>query len=214
MKSFQCRADIAFLIDGSGSIVLDQNCGFVNWHFVLNFLVSLAQSLQLSSQDARVAVTQFSTVGPFNTTPLVRQEIRFSDHKRLQGFMDDVDSLITGHMNGGTPTTIGLNFSLNEMFQERYGMRRDFRKFPKTLVLMTDGECRDGGNCSLATFRSLKQQYKAQNIRIVGIGIGPNVNVTEMLSIVDPENYRPLSNFSDLYDVRLPLTLGLCDGML
>ena len=236
MKSFKCKADVGFLIDGSGSVVSNETCGFVNWRFALNFIVILAQSLHLSSKDARVAVTQFSSQSNFtrinntllNVTEygLVRPEIQFSDHTALQGFIDVVDNLITQHINGGTPTILGLNFSLNEMFQERNGMRPDFREFPKTLVFMTDGictNCRNDTNinncvnipdCSPANFRLLRQQYRARRIRTIGIGLGAGVNSTEILSFVERKNYRFFSNFRDLYDPGVPLKLGLCDGML
>ena len=226
MKSFKCKADVGFLIDGSGSVVSNETCGFVNWRFALNFVAILAQSLHLSSKDARVAVTQFSSQYFRNNRTdngLARQEIQFSDHTTSQGFIDDVDNLITQLINSGTPTILGLNFSLNEMFQERTGMRPDFREFPKTLVFMTDGECTNcsfGNNCtnwpdcSPANFRLLRQQYRARRIRTIGIGLGAGVNSTEILSFVERKNYRFFSNFRDLYDPGVPLKLGLCDGML
>ena len=220
MKSFKCKADVGFLIDGSNSVIDLSNCGFVNWRFILNFIAILAQSLHLSSQDARVAVTQFSSNSKLvPEVGVVRQEIRFSDHTTLQGFIDDVDNLITQHINGGTPTILGLNFSLNVMFQERNGMRRDFREFPKTLVFMTDGNCRNASlagsllpDCTPANFRLLRQQYSAQNIRIIGIGLTSGVKSAEILSFVERKNYRFFYNFRDLYDPGVPLKLGLCDG--
>ena len=90
-------------------------------------------------------------------------------------------------------------------------MRRDFREYPKTLVLMTDGECGDCGN--LNDFRLLRQKFRDRNIKVVAIGISQNVNESEILALVDRPDYLPFNSFSDLYDPGLPIRLGLCDGI-
>ena len=186
----------------------------MQWNFVLNFLVVLAQSLQISFNESHAAVTQFSN------SKKVQQEIGFSDHFTLQGFIDAIDN-ITRLLGLETDHIVGLNYSLNVMFQEANGMRRDY---PKTLVFITDGICSTGvcktGN-ETEELILLKDRYRARNIKVVGIGVG-SVNRNAILTIVDEENYRhfgsrfglEFDNFEDLYDPGLPLTLGLCNGML
>ena len=172
-------------------------------------MIILSQSLQISSTDARAAVTQF---GEFfsSTVRTPRLEIAFSNFTTLDGFANAVDQI--QYIGGTTPTLLGLNISLSTMFQERNGMRRDFREFPKTLVLMTDGQSNSGGN--LTAFRLLRQQFRDRNINVVGIGITQNVNENEILALVGGRhNYRPFNRFSDLYDPGLPIRLGLCDGI-
>ena len=206
MRDFECKADVGFLIDGSASI------DPMSWTFVSNFVVILAQSLQISLNESHAAVTQFSAG--------VRQEIRFSDHFTLQGFIDSVDN-IQQLRDRKTDQIIGLNYSLDVMFLEANGMRRDY---PKTLVFITDGICSTGvcktGN-ETEELILLKNRYRARNIKVVGIGVG-SVNRNAILTIVDEENYRHFGsrfglgfdNFEDLYDPGLPLKLGLCNGML
>ena len=170
----------------------------------MNFVIILTQSLQIASTDARVAVTQFSSGA--------RLEIGFLNFTSLDGFVNAVDQI--QYMANTTPTLLGLNFSLSTMFQEENGMRRDFRKFPKTLVLMTDGQSNHGqrgGN--VTAFRLARQQFRDRNIKVVGIGITQNANENEILALVERENYRPFNRFSELYDPGVPITLGLCDGI-
>ena len=178
----------------------------MQWNFVLNFLVVLAQSLQISFNESHAAVTQFSN------SKKVQQEIGFSDHFTLQGFIDAIDN-IERLGNLKTDHIVGLNYSLNVMFQEANGMRRDY---PKTLVFMTDGKCTTGickTTAEKAELMLLKEKYRARNIKVVGIGVKEN-NSNAMKTIVDKENYFTFDNFEDLYDPGLPLTLGLCNGML
>ena len=187
----------------------------MQWNFVLNFLVVLAQSLQISFNESHAAVTQFSN------SKKVQQEIGFSDHFTLQGFIDAIDN-ITRLLGRETDHIVGLNYSLNVMFQEANGMRRDY---PKTLVFMTDGKCTTGickkfGKNTTANniyekaeLMLLKEKYRARNIKVVGIGVKER-NSNAMKTIVDKENYFTFDNFEDLYDPGLPLTLGLCNGML
>ena len=198
LEAFECRVDIGFLIDISGSIGSGSN-----WNFLMNFVIVLAQSMNISATGAHAAVTTFDHY--------VYHPIKFSDDQDLPSFVGAVDSIIN---NGGATHTIeGFDGALNEMFQERNGMRIDVQK---VLFFLTDGSC-IYKQCTDDNFIRKKNQLDIEGIKVIGIGVMKTYDqkmVDEMKLVVDPDNYFNVSDFIQLYDQGLPRKLGLCDGML
>ena len=57
------RADIAFVLDASGSIVYDKpnsTLNFTNWNLMKAFVITLIRSLRVSQTETRVALVRFS----------------------------------------------------------------------------------------------------------------------------------------------------------
>lgn len=57
------RADIAFVLDASGSIVQDTNNAprdLTNWNLMKAFVITLIRSLKVAQNETRVALVRFS----------------------------------------------------------------------------------------------------------------------------------------------------------
>jgi len=54
-----CVADIAFVIDNSGSIRDNDQPGGNNWQLIINFVKSIIDDFTIGSGSARVAVVDF-----------------------------------------------------------------------------------------------------------------------------------------------------------
>jgi len=57
------RADIAFVLDASGSIVYEtpnSTLNLINWNLMKAFVVTLIRSLRVSQSETRVALVRFS----------------------------------------------------------------------------------------------------------------------------------------------------------
>ena len=100
-----------------------------NWNLILDFILLLAKNIRISGNGTRMAVAVFSSDA--------KLEIKFSDHQNYESFEKAV--LAIDHPRGLTATLKGLEVALNEMFNEKTGMRP--REIPKNLIYLTDGEC-------------------------------------------------------------------------
>ena len=57
------RADVAFVLDASGSIVYDKpnsTINLTNWNLMKDFVITLIRSLRVSQTETRVALVRFS----------------------------------------------------------------------------------------------------------------------------------------------------------
>ena len=56
------RADIAFVLDASGSIIYhgDMIADYTNWNLMKEFVMTLVRNLKVSQNDTRVALVRFS----------------------------------------------------------------------------------------------------------------------------------------------------------
>lgn len=57
------RADVAFVLDASGSIIYhssNKTANYANWHLMKDFVITLIGSLKVSHSDTRIALVLFS----------------------------------------------------------------------------------------------------------------------------------------------------------
>jgi len=57
------RADIAFVLDASGSIIYksgNSTANYANWNLMKAFVVTLIRNLKVSHSDTRIALVRFS----------------------------------------------------------------------------------------------------------------------------------------------------------
>ena len=123
-QRFDCKADVGFLIDGSGSISVPEH----NWNLIKDLILVLAKDLNITEDGAHVAVAVFADAATL--------DIKFSDFTDYHSFEQEVIKL--HYPAGGTDTLSGFNIALNQMFDESTGMRADVQK---TLIYLTDGKC-------------------------------------------------------------------------
>uniref|UniRef100_A0A7N8WV44 Integrin alpha-X-like n=1 Tax=Mastacembelus armatus TaxID=205130 RepID=A0A7N8WV44_9TELE len=121
----ECRlqADIAFLLDGSGSV------SYVDFITMKGFVKKLVSSFQ--GRDTQFAIAQFSSSRTihsyFNNF--------FSGSQPWESKVDSIRQL-----SGGTYTANAIRFVVNEVFTQYRGSRPDVKKI---LIVITDGESHD-----------------------------------------------------------------------
>ena len=110
--------------------------------------------------------------------------VLFSDSAELEiQFLDDIDDFVSAvdaldDIGGTTRIDRGLDVAFNKMFQTTNGMR-PYGQCNKVVVLMTDGV----NSQPFALVDAVKRFHHA-GIKVVVVGIGNKINITELLSLV------------------------------
>ena len=217
---FRCRADIGFLIDGSGSIW--GAAPHLNWVHLLNLVLVLTQNIGLSQEGAHASLAIFSGTG-------YDQQNVFTDGQDLASFQNTLQEV--EFPGGGTPTRVALQGVLDDMFTLDSGMRTDA---PKTLLFITDGQCNDcatpctperpcvndnnndndnddttGNDNGEEILGNLRAEFAAIEVTVIGIFIGQNpVNEAQIQFLTD--RFVPALNFDELYAPDFPREIGIC----
>ena len=175
----------------------------VHWKDEKNFVKKLAQAIRMSPEGGHAAVTIFSSKS--SNHEAAELMIKFNDHKTFPDFEKAVDAL--PYWRGTTYIDQGLDVARNEMFRESNGMRPTA---PKTLVLITDG-IQTGKKID---FSSYKTFFHNEQIRVIVIGIGSNLNKQDLLKLVDVESdLHVAADFDELLKDSFIKGVTLC-GML
>ena len=178
------------MLDISGSIQPS------DWAMEKNFVKDLAKQLKISPTGGHAAVILFSDNA--------RLHIKFSDHSDTASFNTAVDLL--PYTAGGTRMDKGLEVALNQMFNAANGMRPNSSK---SVLLMTDGS----NNVPMDT-TSIKNKFKARNIKLIVVGAGA-VDKVELEKLVDsPKDLHLASSMRNLKAGTLfkDVKKGLCKG--
>ncbi|XP_062297981.1 integrin alpha-M-like [Scomber scombrus] len=143
----ECRtkADIAFLLDGSGSV------DYSDFERMKNFVKSVVKSFL--GKDTKFAITQFSS--------------RVVIHYYFNTFKTDYwESQINSikQLTGGTHTATGIQEVVNNVFSTYKGSRPNVKKI---LIVITDGESNDGGD-----LRSAAKLAEKKKIVRFAVGVG------------------------------------------
>ncbi|XP_074653371.1 collagen alpha-6(VI) chain-like [Tubulanus polymorphus] len=157
----RCRADVAFLVDGSTSLVetmFDQARRFVN---------AFADSVHVGDEAIRIGVVRFGS-----KSDLI---VKFTDTDK-ESIKEKIDNM---ELQGGmTFTGKALQFTNENLFSES---RPDARKLT---VIVTDGMPSDPGS-----LLSWGTRYRADNNKLMFVVIGrpPSIDVSELSAAA----YRP-----------------------
>ncbi|XP_062297982.1 integrin alpha-M-like [Scomber scombrus] len=183
----ECRtkADIAFLLDGSGSV------DYSDFERMKNFVKSVVNSFL--GMDTKFAIAQFSSHVVihyyFNTS---NADTSTSEHWESQ---------INGirQLTGGTHTTTAIREVVNNVFSTYKGSRPNVKKI---LIVITDGESNDGGDLRGAA-------KLAENKKIVRFAVGVGAAFTndrakqELYTIASSrDKVFQVSNFGALETIR------------
>ncbi|XP_034070582.1 integrin alpha-X-like [Gymnodraco acuticeps] len=187
----KCRlADIAFLLDGSGSVP-NQDFQLMK-RFVKNVVDSL---LPL---DTRFSISQFSTY------PKVHYYFNnfISGTQLWQSKVDNIRQL-----SGSTYTAKAIKFVVNEVFTRTRGSRPNAKK---VLIVITDGESNDRAN-----LKSSADLAERNNIVRFAIGVGSAFDTSaakrelDTISSSPTENVFRVQNFDALEKIRASLQAKL-----
>ena len=174
------RFDLGFIIDSSGSLTTE-------YQKEKEFVKLLADSFQVSRSGTRAGIVLFSSYAKLS--------VKLSDHHSTVGFKAAVDDLPL--MNSATRIDKAVTLAHNELFIEKNGGRRGVSKI---LILLTDGSqtpAKDAKDPS-----ELAKAVRNSGVKLLVVGIGVDVNKTELVEIAGDESNLYMANtFDDLISV-------------
>ncbi|CAH1788564.1 unnamed protein product [Owenia fusiformis] len=189
-RSCNVRTDLVFMIDTSGSIGQD------NFYTMLLFIQDLVQNLEISNGNVRIGAFLFSDqarkVFDLNTYTTNKGEI-----------LNHIGAI--EYDKGATNTPAGFEM-MRSMFQAGNGARGGVRRIG---LLVTDGRP------TVREFETSDQARttKDQNIRLVSIGIGNELDQTQlndMSSQPSSSNVFRVADFASLDSLREQISVLLC----
>ncbi|XP_060570089.1 uncharacterized protein LOC132728460 isoform X2 [Ruditapes philippinarum] len=183
------QADIAFLVDGSGSI------GSANFLKLENFVKGIVSKLDVGANKVHVGMVQFSNYP--------KQEFPLSMYSSRQDVMTGIDQI--HYMGGGTNTADGIKYLREQVFSQSGGARPNV---PRIAVVITDG--RSSNPTQTAAQANLARQ---NNIGMIAVGVGNGVDINELHQIADdPDaaNTFTVSNYDQLSNIAAQIITRAC----
>lgn len=177
--------DLAFLIDGSGSI---EYHGRGNFKLMLNFIKSIVVTLPISKTQSRVGAVLFST----SPIPL----FRFGQLNTVTHIQQAINSI--RYPRGRTYIGKALAFTRRYLFR---GRRRRNRK--RILIMLTDGISQD----RVARQASL---LRAKQVEIFTVGIGQALKRRQLLQIATDRNHVSVVSFRGLASLSKAIRSKIC----
>jgi collagen type VI alpha len=190
-RSCSGRVDIPFVIDASGSI---RNERFPK---VIDFIVSIIEQFQVSSDDTRIAAVSYSDNAAhqfFLNTYSTKQDVQLA-MRRIP------------FIGGRTNTAAGLDHMMSKLFSPANGDRADA---PNYAFVLSDG------NSNINQQNTIPTAIQARNkgITIIAFAVGTDANIFELRNIAsDPysKTVYPVNSWKDLPTILNPLINSVCD---
>jgi len=160
-----CMVDVVFCVDNSGSI------GSENWPLVLDAVKNFVRKLNVGPFGSHVGLVDFGDRGylKFDLASYTSE--------------DDIISAIDELTYKGEETY--MSYGLEESHRILGKSARGFRAgIPKLIVLITDGIPSEG---NLEDTKDQVDLIKADNIRIISVGVGSNTDVAFLESVASSE---------------------------
>ncbi|XP_059194891.1 collagen alpha-6(VI) chain-like [Centropristis striata] len=185
-------ADIAFIVDESGSIERP------NFLLVRAFLHSVVSSLDVSPARVRVGIVTYDN-NPrawayFNT---------FNNKTEILNFIN-----LLPYNGGGTQTGAALNYTLKEIFNKDTGSRKE-KGVQQVAVVITDGKSQDNVSEAAVALRRA-----GVTIYSVGIRGASQSELVEMASHPSDRHVFNVESFTKLKPLKQNLQKILCENII
>ena len=171
--------DIAFIIDGSGSIrdANPPNRAFDNWDLLLQFVANIIDRLPRSG--TRVGAVVFSDRGEII--------FRLNQYFDLGRARDAV--LRTPYPGANTNTSGGIWVARDQLFNVNNGDRPEV---PNLAIVITDGKSTFDNDRTIPYAQDLQRD----GVQVISIGITNSVDENELRGISSPPQLRDVNYFS------------------
>jgi secreted protein with Ig-like and vWFA domain len=177
--SCEAIVDVAFILDSSGSLRRE-------YQKEKNFLKTLAAMFGISSNGSRAGVVTFSFIA--------QHSIKLNSFNDLDSFNKAVDDIPL--MGSTTRIDRALRLTQRQMFTVENGGRVGVTKL---IILLTDGSQTPGGDAEDPDV--IADELRNDGFVIIGIGIGSEVNQTELSHISGSKaNTYSAATFDSLKD--------------
>jgi hypothetical protein len=173
-----CKVDVAFCVDSSGSI------GASNWPLMLQLVNSLVKKLNIGPDNSHAGLVQFGTG--------VYEEFNLGTYSTEAGVTTAVSAI--QFKNEGTVMAPGLKKTFELLGAGASGVRAGV---PKLLVFITDGQPQSVPDKD-ATIAQVKL-IKDAGVRVVTIGISSAVDETFLKPLASTDaDYSKAADFNSL----------------
>ena len=183
----QAKLDMAFVIDGSGSI---EAYGKGNFKRCLNFVKRMIVSFKISKRLTRVGIVLFSyrarLIFGFNTYGTQRDILRAIDNIK--------------YPSGGTKTGLAMSYAQRTLFRSRRSGRK------QVMIVMTDGRSQDRVS---RPSRALKRR----RVEIFAVGIGKRYNIRQLFQIASSRRHVYTAGFRNLASIVRVIKTKACSGI-
>lgn len=160
---------------------------------ILNFLISVVNSTQVSDNLIRIGVIVYSD------TP---SQFTLNQYSSKHQVLDSIKNL--RYSTGNANTAKALEYSLAYFNEERGGRQK--RGIPQMLYLITDGPARDKNN-----LKARAEEYAAKHIQVYGIGVA-NAKRSELEIITkNKNNVFQVDNYKALQGLQNNISGTLCN---
>ena len=184
------------MLDASGSI------GSANFQLMQNLSANIVRNLNIGPDQTRVGVVRY------NSSASV--QFSLNTHMTNASLLQAIAN-IPCNTGGGTNTAAAI-LTCIQQFSTSYGARPRSSGIPRIAIVVTDGS-----SYSQAATIAAAQMAHSKNILIYAVGVGGNVDMTELAAIAsDPDSQyvHSLSSFnSGLSSLQETLNEEACTGM-
>ena len=175
-----------------------ENKGIENGKKVIQKIANIANFTTNGSHGA------FMT---FDGSPRV-PDIRFDDIASVDQFNREVEA-VAENCTGGTDIIQALNASISNIFDYPNGVRDNVEKVALIITDGVDTEPKDND-----TYDRMGEKFKDQDITLIVIGVGQNINAGQLKRLVQsPSYFFPANNWDQLDDYLIKLISAvICKG--
>ena len=173
-------ADVAFVVDGSGSISDPPDGSPGKWDYHLSFAASVVSKLPVSATGTHVGLVTFG-----NTGQVVFDLARYTNSANSAIRNAILGSIYPGGLSN---TSGGLWVAQAQLFSRRPG---DRQAVPNIIVVLTDGRATRDGRLTA----DIVQQIQNSGVRMFAVGITNFMNEDKLRSLASPPRRRNKNYF-------------------
>ncbi|KAL3889637.1 hypothetical protein ACJMK2_001973 [Sinanodonta woodiana] len=181
-------ADIVFVVDGSGSERL------ANFQKQLAFIQNFTGQFEIGKNQTQVSLVTFSTD--------VTNEFSLNTYSNKADVLNAIGR--AHYPNGETYTHLALDYVRQQSLTHHSGSRNGVNKI---VIVLTDGKSNEGAlTAQAAALLKLKR-----DVTVIAIGIGSEVDPTELAAIASNKNHTfTVASFDLLQTIHQDLTDTTC----
>lgn len=184
----QKPADIVFLLDASESELAE---GFAK---EIQFVYNFARKFHIGPQNVQFSSVTFSSN--------VRNDFFLNTYSNRHDVLNAIQKI--SYMQGGTNTSFGLKFVRDNSFKPQNGARTNATKI---VIVITDGQSADP-----AATKHEAQLLHHQGVLVYAVGVGSDVDSSELKAISSNGTPILVTDFSLLHDIQASLETAACHG--
>ncbi|XP_056003035.1 cartilage matrix protein-like isoform X1 [Ostrea edulis] len=184
----QKPADIVFLLDASES---EKATGFAK---EIEFVYNFARKFHIGPDNVQFGSVTFSSG--------IRNDFYLNTYHNRHDVLNAIQKI--AYMQGGTNTSFGIQFVRENSFEPQNGGRQNATRI---VIVITDGQSADP-----AATKHEAQLLHQQGVQVYAVGVGSQVDNSELKAISSDGTPILVGDFSLLHDIQASLETAACHG--